>query len=128
MVATMTFTATATRTGQWWMIQCNEHPAALSQVRSLSNAAAVHAEAIAFVTGHGVDPGDVVVEPALPPTLAEMLREVEQLRAEIDERSERAARQWRAIATSLTTEGWSIADTARALHVSPQRISQLIDA
>lgn len=49
------YTATAQRVeGGWWMVQCDQHPAALSQVRRLDHAADEHREAIAFVTGEPV--------------------------------------------------------------------------
>jgi len=129
MVETMTvFTATATRSGDWWVVQCDQHPAALSQVRSLGSAASTHAEAIAFVTGTEVSDQDVTVTVVLPTDLAELFDEVQRLRAEADERSVAAAARWRQLVTDLTESGWSFADTARALHVSPQRVSQLIEA
>jgi predicted RNase H-like HicB family nuclease len=49
------YTATARRCGDWWMVQCDQLPGALSQVRSLAKAAEVHREAIAFVSGQAID-------------------------------------------------------------------------
>lgn len=60
------YTATAQRVeGCWWMVQCDQHPGALSQVRFLGQAAVEHREAIAFVTGEAVDEVHVTVNPQL---------------------------------------------------------------
>lgn len=64
----MRYTATARRDGQWWVVQCDQLPAAISQVRRLDRAAETHREAIAFVAGVAeadveVDLSPVVVEP-----------------------------------------------------------------
>lgn len=48
---TRAFTATARRDGEGWLLQCDQHPGAISQVDTLDGAADVHAEAVAFVAG-----------------------------------------------------------------------------
>lgn len=45
------FSATAKRDGEWWVVQCVEHPEALSQVKHLDRAEEAQREAIAFVSG-----------------------------------------------------------------------------
>jgi hypothetical protein len=49
------YTATAHHVAGWWIVQCDQHPGALSQVRRLDQAADVHREAIAFVVGVPAD-------------------------------------------------------------------------
>jgi hypothetical protein len=44
------YTVTAERSGDWWVLQADEAPGAISQVRSLDEIGEIR-EAIAFVTG-----------------------------------------------------------------------------
>lgn len=63
----MSYTATARRSGQWWVIQCDQHPGALSQITCLDQAAEVHREAIALITGEPKNGVEVAVRPELHP-------------------------------------------------------------
>lgn len=63
----MSYTAMARRSGQWWVIQCDQHPGALSQVARLDQAAEVHREAIALITGEPENGVEVAVRPELHP-------------------------------------------------------------
>ncbi len=62
------YAATARRVDGWWIVQCDQHPGALSQVRRLDQAVEVHREAIAFVAQVPIHDVEVRVEirPELP--------------------------------------------------------------
>ena len=61
------YTATARRTGgRYWQIQCDQVPAAFSQVTQLAEAAEVHREAIVWVTQEQPEDVKVTVTPELP--------------------------------------------------------------
>jgi len=45
------FTSTARKDGRWWVVQCDQHPGAISQVARLDQAQEHQREAIAFVAG-----------------------------------------------------------------------------
>jgi hypothetical protein len=55
------FSSTARLDGRWWVVQCDQHPGALSQVNTLDGAEAVHAEAIGFVASIPQDTVNVTV-------------------------------------------------------------------
>lgn len=61
------------------MVQCDQHPGALSQVRRLDRAQVAHREAIAFITGEPADQVQVTVVPRLEPALEAELVTVRQL-------------------------------------------------
>lgn len=60
------FTATARRDGKWWVVQCDQHPTAFSQVTRLDRAEEVHREAIAFVADIPIADVTVTVRPVKP--------------------------------------------------------------
>lgn len=85
----MTYTPHAHRDGSWWVVQNDQHPGAISQVKRLDLAAAVQREAIAFVAD--VDQTDVVVviRAELEPALARSLEEANAIRAEAEAKEPR---------------------------------------
>lgn len=81
------YKATASRVSGWWMVQCDQHPGALSQVRRLDQAAQVHREAIAFVAQVPIDDVQVEIRPELPANVREELGEAERLTVPAQPRS-----------------------------------------
>ena len=57
----MTYTSRAHRDGQWWVIQNDQVPGAISQVDRLDQAADAQREAIAFVAGVSAETIEVVI-------------------------------------------------------------------
>jgi hypothetical protein len=57
------FTSSARVDGDWWLVQCDQVPQAVSQVESLEEAEPVQRDAIAFVTGLNVREIEVLVRP-----------------------------------------------------------------
>ena len=82
------YTATAHREAGWWIVQCDQHPGALSQVRRLDQAAGVHREAIAFVVGVPADEVEVGVRPEVPEQVAAHLRRAEEAAAQAQRATE----------------------------------------
>jgi predicted RNase H-like HicB family nuclease len=120
------YTATARRSGGWWMVQCDQLPGALSQVRSLAKAADVHREAIAFVSGQAADEIDVDVHAELAPDLAAELEAAEKLAEAARDSLDAAGRKRRAVARQLAQQGITMRDIGTLFGVSHQRAQQLV--
>lgn len=126
VVAVTRYTVTAERGRRWWVLQCVEHPGAISEVARLDQAATVMREAIAFVAQ--VDPSDVEVDlrPAVPDEVGAHVRTAERLRAEAHRANREAAVESRAAARVLRDAGLSVRDVGTVLGVSHQRAHQLL--
>lgn len=120
------YTATAHRCGEWWMVQCDQLPGALSQVRSLAKASDVHREAIAFVSGEPVDQIEVEVHAELPPDLAAELAAAERLAEAARNDLDTASRKRREVARQLARQGVTVRDIGTLFGVSHQRAQQLL--
>ncbi|MEI6623530.1 MAG: hypothetical protein WCP28_16670 [Actinomycetes bacterium] len=121
-----TYTATARKDGKWWVIQCVEHPGAISQVTRLGNAADIHREAIAFVTDVPVEEIDVTVQPVMPEDARAAICRAHDLRRTARQSSRDATTNLHSAAAQLRHEGWSMRDIAFALGLSFQRVQQLL--
>ncbi|WP_434316369.1 hypothetical protein [Leifsonia sp. P73] len=64
------YTVTAERAGDWWVLQAVEAPGAISQVASLDQADQI-IEAIAFVTGEPADDIEIRVQRVFDVTVAQ---------------------------------------------------------
>lgn len=126
MVAQMRYTATARRDGQWWVVQCDQLPAAISQVRRLDQAAETHREAIAFVAGIAEADVDVDVTVVMDEPVASQLQRVAQLRATARDAEQEARALWSASAHELRESGMTVRDIGAVLGVSYQRAHQLV--
>lgn len=123
------YTATAQRVGGgWWMVQCDQHPGALSQVRRLDKAPDEHREAIAFVTGEPAEQVHVTVVPRLEPAVEAELAAVRQLADAAARTASQAADQRAALARRLHDDGLTVRDIGQILGVSYQRAGQLVSA
>jgi hypothetical protein len=121
------YTATARRCGGWWMVQCDQLPGALSQVRSLNHAAEVHREAIAFVSAQPADEIEVQVRAELAPDLATELAAAEQLVETARQDLDTASRKRRGVARVLAQQGVTVRDIGTLFGVSHQRAQQLLN-
>lgn len=122
----MNYTATARRDGVWWVVQCDQLPAAISQVRRLDQAAEVHREAIAFVAGVPVAEVAVVVTADVPTAISDNLRRVAALRAAAASAELEARELWSTAARELQANGLTVRDVGTVLGVSYQRAHQLV--
>jgi hypothetical protein len=122
----MTYTATARRDGRWWMVQCDQHPSALSMVARLDQAAEVHREAIAFVADVPEDQVEVDVRPVLEPELSSELDEASQLAEQAKQAEEQAGVKRRRVARRLVASGLTVRDVGAVMGLSYQRAHQLV--
>lgn len=121
------YTATAVRSDGWWIVQCDQHPGALSQVRRLDQAAEAHREAIAFVAGVPSAQVRVVVRPEVPAQVRDDLAEADELLLRAERSETEARRKRRAAAARLAADGLPLRDIGVLLGISHQRVSQLLD-
>lgn len=125
-----TYTVTAERgtDPKVWVLQCAEHPGAISQTRRLSEAPRLMRETIAWVAGVSEAEVEIQLRPALPEGLWSEVEAARQAVANLAEQQRETAALSRAAAAHLLEAGLSGADAAKVLGVSPQRVSQLISA
>lgn len=122
----MEFTSTARKDGRWWVVQCDQYPAALSQVTRLDQAAEHQREAIAFVAGVPEDEVQVKVSPAIDPGLALLLQHSQEKRVHAEELAREASAGFHKAALLLQHDGFSMRDIGAILGVSHQRAHQLL--
>ncbi|PZR55236.1 antitoxin HicB [Xylanimonas oleitrophica] len=118
-----TYKATATREGQWWVIDVDG--VGVTQERTLRDAPDQARDLVATM----LDVAPETVEIDLHVDLDGFEVEVAAARRESAEAAaaqQRAARRAREVATSLRERGLSVTDTAVVLGVSRGRVSQLV--
>jgi hypothetical protein len=118
-----TYKATATREGKWWVVDV--HGVGATQGRSTSEAEAMAADLVHAMVGVPLRDVSVEVDFRLPD---EVRSEAEAVREAMDEAAqaqERAAAMSRKLVHRILKSGMSKRDAARALGLSPQRVSQL---
>jgi len=125
-VAVTRYTVTAERGRRWWVLQCVEHPGAISEVARLDQAPDAMREAIAFVAQ--VDPAEVEIDlrPTVPDEVDAHVRTAARLRAEAHRANREAAAESRAAAHALRDAGLTVRDVGTVLGVSHQRAHQLL--
>lgn len=127
MVEAMTqYTATATKDGRWWVVQCIEFPGAITQVSRLSQAGEFIREAIAYVADVPESEVEVQVTPQMPEEVSAHVTELARLRHQAQEATEAASALHRTIAHELKTAGLTVRDIGAVLDVSYQRAHQLL--
>lgn len=127
MVAEVTtYTVRADRADGWWLLTVPEAPGAFSQVRRLSEAEEHVREAIAFVLDVAADSFYVTIVPHLSDDgLGSEVAQARHATVEADKAQRQAAAQSRAVVRKLKMKGFTGADIAAVLNISPQRVSQL---
>ena len=116
----------AIQDGKWWVLQVQEMPNAISQVKSLDQADEWIREAINIVSDEPEDSFDVVIIPVVGEELEAALAEAREFAAELDQFQQRVARMSRAVVQDLAAMRIKGKDIAAILKVSPQRVSQLL--
>ena len=122
------FTSTAGKDGRWWVVQCDQHPGAISQVARLDQAQDHQREAIAFVADLPVETISVTVQVVLDPTITVELEEADRLRHEAESTAELSAGLRRQAALAMKAAGLTVRDIGTVLHVSHQRAHQLLNS
>ncbi len=120
-----TFVVDAEYTGEWWVLQCREHPGAVTQVRRLEQASHI-IEAISFVAGIDPESIDIHVEPRLPDDVAQLVASTLTLRQRAREMEANVSLDMRRSAHRLLAHGLSQRDAAVILGISYQRVHQLV--
>ena len=126
MVASMTYTARARRSGGWWAIDVPELPGVYSQARRLDRVESMARDAIALFLD--VDPAtlEIRVETNLPSELRRDVDALGRLRAEADRLQAESSGALRHLTQELLGRGLSVRDAAAILGISHQRVSQLV--
>ncbi len=123
----MKVTAKATRSGDWWAIEVPEVPGVFTQAKRLDQVADMVADAVALM--EDIEPADVEV--TLRPEISEERRTIllDAITARLDAaRLEREANSARArVAAELSADGLPLRDIGVILHVSHQRVAQLLE-
>lgn len=127
-MAVSTYQASAVREGNWWLVTVPAVPGAFSQVRRLNQVEDAIREAIAFVAQ--IDQADVEVQVKvdLPDGVLERAEQSRAAVHQLEQAQRDAAALSRDAARALVDAGLSGYDVATVLGVSPQRVSQLINA
>jgi hypothetical protein len=121
-----TYVATAAREGRWWVITVDG--VGVTQSRTLRDAPNTARGLISAMLDVDEEEIVVLVEPALDRELAEHVRFARGQVADLDRLQRDAAAASREAARALIAAGFSGADAATVLGVSPQRVSQLLAA
>jgi len=125
----MRVTATATRTGQWWAIEVSDVAGGLhTQARRLDQVVSAVIDAVALVADVSHDAIEVDVIPILPEAEADLIESARTASQEAARAAERASRLSRQAVEQLRSEGLTVRDVGGLLGVSPQRVSQLLNA
>lgn len=112
----------AYQSGNWWSLQVQEMPNAISQVKSLDEADEWIREAINIVSDEPEDSFDVEIIPVVGEELEAALAEAREFAAELDHFQQRMARMSRSVMHDLSKLSIKGKDIAAILKVSPQRV------
>ncbi|WP_329109020.1 type II toxin-antitoxin system HicB family antitoxin [Micromonospora sp. NBC_01699] len=116
-----TYTATCTRTDNWWAITVAELPGVFSQARRLDQVEAMARDAIAALLDVSPESFDIEVRPEVPGEVNAARR----ARARLVEAERSAEEATVEAARKLLAEGYTVRDAGKLLGISPQRVSQL---
>lgn len=116
-----TYTATAVREGNWWVIEVEGIGA--TQARTLTAAKTWARGLIEAMTGEAG--AEVQVIPTLPDGALNHVRHARELMDEAEMEMKLAAREMRDATQTLLRSGMSQQDVAEILGVSRQRVQQL---
>lgn len=119
------YRVTARRSGDWWALAVPDLPGVFTQAKRLDKAESVAREAIALMLDTDPAEVDVCVEPELADDARQALSEARQARKAAQEAVE-VERSAMERAAAVLTRDLSQRDAGRLLHVSFQRVSQLL--
>ena len=121
-----TYTAIAERSGGWWAITVPELRGVFSQARRIERVEYMARDAISLLLDVPADSFDVVVREALDPEVEAVVAEAIQARSEALDRQRVAAATSREAVRALDRLGLPQRDIGRLLHLSHQRVAQLL--
>jgi predicted RNase H-like HicB family nuclease len=121
------YTASCTRTGNWWAIEVPEVPGVFSQSKRLDGAEAQARDAIALMLEVPEDSFDVTIEAVLPAMAEEALAKVEEVKAEADEAMAAVRLAMVTALLALVDQlGLSYRDAGQVMGISHQRVQQIL--
>ena len=121
-----TYTALAERGDGWWAITVPELRGVFSQARRLGRVESMARDAIALFLDIPADSFEVTVREVIDPEADVLVAEAIQARADAIEHQRIAARKSREAVRTLDRLGLPQRDIGRVLHLSHQRIAQLL--
>lgn len=121
-----TYTALAERSGSWWAIRVAELPGVFSQARRLEGVDYMARDAISLLLDIPADSFDVQVREIVDPEADALVAEAIQARADAIDHQRIAASKSREAVRTLDRLGLPQRDIGRLLHLSHQRVAQLL--
>jgi hypothetical protein len=126
----MKVTAECRRSGKWWAIEVRPTgrltQPLFTQARRLEQVPEVVADAVALALDIDESDVDVVVEAHTDEDT--LVAHARAAREEADRAADLASAKMREAARCLIADQYTVRDAGRLLGVSPQRVSQLVDA
>ena len=119
-------TVLAEPSGSWWAITVAELPGVFSQARRLEGVEHMARDAIAMLLDVPADSFDIEVRQVFEPEVEQAVAEATQARSEALERQRDAASKSRNAVCMLHRRGLPQRDIGRILHLSHQRVAQLL--
>ena len=121
------YTAVCRRIDGWWAIDVREIRGVHTQARRLDRAEAMTRDAIALLREVPADSFTVTVEPHLDDEVDRSIAAAAEASELARQATDEARRRQRTLAATLLTKyRLTVRDAGSLLHVSPQRISQLV--
>jgi predicted RNase H-like HicB family nuclease len=122
-----TYEVRAERSGKWWALSVPQLPGAFSQVRRLDQAESMARDLIATFLDVAPASFDITVDAKLDEDTRATVDNVLDLRSRIEAEERVLADMTRKVAQKLVAdEGMTVRDVGRVLHVSYQRIAQIV--
>ncbi len=121
-----TYTALAERGDGWWAITVPELRGVFSQARRLARVEYMARDAISLFLDVPADSFEVVVREVVDPEVDVLVAEAIQARADAIEHQRIAARKSREAVRTLDRLGLPQRDIGLLLHLSHQRVAQLL--
>lgn len=122
------YTATAERGSIRWVVQCDQLPAALTEVNRLDQAVEYVTEVIAYLAGIPESEVEVTVTAVIDPAITAELERVEELRTQSRSVEQEAMELRRKVAARLQADGLTLRDIGVIMGVAHQRVHQLLTA
>jgi predicted RNase H-like HicB family nuclease len=110
----------------WWALSCPTVRGAHSQVRRLDRAVEMARDAIAGVLNVPLSKVEVELDVRLPRGLKQAVESIERSTVVAREAASRAAQAQVDAARALIDDGLTLRDAAVVLHLSHQRVAQLV--
>lgn len=128
MAKVKTYTANARRTGNWWAIDVDGLEGVYSQARRLDQAEAMARDAIALFLDVPADSFAVAVQPHLEKDVNELVVKAVVAKGRAAAAQAEASNVQRKAVGVLLGKGLTTRDVGGILHLSHQRVAQLVDS